>query len=59
MRLIGATFGLGFIFGPAIGGALSKIFYSAPAYFATIISQITVLTTTFFSSRDSQGKKGK
>ncbi len=48
MGLIGAAFGLGFIFGPAIGGALSKISYSTPAYFATIISLITVLTTLFF-----------
>lgn len=48
MGLIGAAFGLGFIFGPAIGGALSKISYSAPAYFATVVSLITVLATIFF-----------
>ncbi|KKQ23720.1 MAG: Major facilitator superfamily transporter [Candidatus Roizmanbacteria bacterium GW2011_GWC2_37_13] len=48
MGLIGAAFGLGFIFGPAIGGALSKISYSTPAYFATAVSLITVLTTIFF-----------
>lgn len=48
MGLIGAAFGLGFIFGPAIGGVLSKISYSTPAYFATVISLITVLTTAFF-----------
>ena len=48
MGLIGAAFGLGFIFGPALGGALSKISYSTPAYFATVVSLITVLTTIFF-----------
>lgn len=48
MGLIGAAFGLGFIFGPAIGGALSKISYSTPAYFAAGISLITILATVFF-----------
>lgn len=48
MGLIGAAFGLGFIFGPAIGGAMSKISYSTPAYFATIVSLITFFTTAFF-----------
>lgn len=48
MGLIGAAFGLGFIFGPAIGGFLSRISYSAPAFLAAFISLITVLTTIFF-----------
>jgi DHA1 family tetracycline resistance protein-like MFS transporter len=48
MGLMGAAFGLGFIFGPAIGGALSKISYSTPAYFATAVSLLTVLTTILF-----------
>ncbi|MFZ6035317.1 MAG: MFS transporter [Patescibacteria group bacterium] len=48
MGIMGAAFGLGFIFGPAIGGALSRISYSAPAYFATAISLITVMTTFLF-----------
>lgn len=34
MGLIGAAFGLGFIFGPAIGGFLSHWGYAAPAFFA-------------------------
>jgi len=38
MGLIGAAFGLGFIFGPAIGGFLSHWGYSAPAWFASAIS---------------------
>lgn len=48
MGLIGAAFGLGFIFGPAIGGFLSKFSYSLPAFFAAFISLITVFTTILF-----------
>jgi len=38
MGLIGAAFGLGFMFGPAIGGFLSHWGYAAPAWFASAIS---------------------
>jgi multidrug resistance protein len=38
MGLVGAAFGLGFIFGPAIGGFLSQYGYSVPAYFASGLS---------------------
>lgn len=48
MGMIGAAFGLGFIFGPAIGGFLSNFSYSAPAYFATAVSLLSVLATFFF-----------
>lgn len=48
MGVIGAAFGMGFIFGPAIGGALSRFSYSTPAYFATVVSLITVVTTILF-----------
>jgi MFS family permease len=34
MGMIGAAFGLGFTFGPLIGGIMSHISYSAPFYFA-------------------------
>jgi MFS family permease len=34
MGMIGAAFGLGFTFGPMIGGILSRISYSAPFFFA-------------------------
>ncbi|MEJ5367505.1 MAG: MFS transporter [Bryobacteraceae bacterium] len=40
--LIGAAFGLGFIFGPALGGALSRISLSAPAYAAGVLSLLTL-----------------
>jgi multidrug resistance protein len=38
MGMIGAAFGLGFIFGPAIGGFLSHWGYAAPAWFAAAVS---------------------
>lgn len=37
MGLIGAAFGLGFIFGPAIGGFLSGWGYTVPAFFAALL----------------------
>jgi len=40
--LIGAAFGLGFILGPAMGGALSKVSLAAPAYAAGALSLITL-----------------
>jgi len=48
MGMIGAAFGLGFIFGPALGGLLAKISYSTPAYFAAGIAMLTVAATYFF-----------
>lgn len=45
MGIIGAAFGLGFIFGPAIGGFLARYSYSYPGYFAMGISLITVFLT--------------
>jgi MFS transporter, DHA1 family, tetracycline resistance protein len=48
MGLIGAAFGMGFIFGPAIGGFLSRYGFFAPALFAMGISICTVIATFFF-----------
>lgn len=45
--LIGAAFGLGFIVGPALGGILSKISLSAPAYAAAILSFATTIYAFF------------
>ncbi|HEY3295854.1 MAG TPA: MFS transporter [bacterium] len=38
MGLIGAAFGLGFIFGPALGGLLTHYGYSAPSYVAAVLA---------------------
>jgi MFS transporter, DHA1 family, tetracycline resistance protein len=40
MGLVGAAFGLGFIFGPAIGGLLSHFSVSAPFYFAAALAAV-------------------
>lgn len=45
--LIGMAFGLGFILGPAIGGALSHISVHAPAFGAGILSLFTVILAYF------------
>ncbi|MBA2241893.1 MAG: MFS transporter [Chthoniobacterales bacterium] len=43
MGMIGAAFGLGFTFGPMIGGVMSRISYSAPFFFAAALSAANVL----------------
>jgi MFS family permease len=45
MGMIGAAFGLGFIFGPAIGGALSHVSYALPAYFGCALSALAMILT--------------
>lgn len=48
MGLLGAAFGIGFMFGPAIGGFLSQWGFAAPALFAAAISLISTFTTAIF-----------
>lgn len=45
--IIGAAFGLGFLFGPALGGVLSTYGYEWPAYAAACCSLLS-LTATYF-----------
>jgi len=47
MGLIGAAFGLGFVFGPAIGGVLSRHGYSVPAYVACGLALLAALCAAF------------
>ena len=47
MGLVGAAFGLGFIFGPAIGGFLSRCGYAAPAFFAAALSLANFVAAWF------------
>jgi multidrug resistance protein len=47
MGLVGAAFGLGFIFGPAIGGILSQYGFPVPIYFASLLS-IIASTMAYF-----------
>ena len=41
--LLGAAFGLGFIVGPALGGALSPISYAAPIWAAAAITVVAIV----------------
>ena len=51
MGLIGAAFGLGFVFGPFIGGIMAKRFgYDFPTYFSALLSFLALLLTIFFVS---------
>jgi len=45
--LIGMAFGLGFIIGPALGGALSQISLAAPAYAAGTLSLLSAIVGFF------------
>jgi MFS transporter, DHA1 family, multidrug resistance protein len=47
MGIIGASVGLGFIFGPAIGGVFSQSNLSTPFYIAGTTSLVTFLFVTF------------
>lgn len=48
MGLIGAAFGLGFVFGPAVGGLLaSKFGFGVPVFFAAGLSLIALLMAIF------------
>jgi len=47
MGLFGAAFGLGFIFGPAIAGVLSKYGVHVPFYFAAVLSLANAIALYF------------
>lgn len=47
LGMIGAAFGLGFIIGPAAGGALSQFGYSIPAFAAAGLSALNLLAIYF------------
>lgn len=48
MGLFGAMFGLGFIFGPAIGGILSRYGIHVPFLFAALLSLVNAVLLYFF-----------
>jgi len=47
MGLFGAMFGLGFIFGPAIGGILSRYGIGVPFLFAAVLSAVNAVLVVF------------
>jgi DHA1 family tetracycline resistance protein-like MFS transporter len=48
LGMIGAAFGLGFIIGPAVGGALSVYGYAVPAFAAAALALLNLLAVFFF-----------
>lgn len=48
MGLIGAAFGLGFIFGPALGGIVSRVSLAAPFLLAALLSALNALAVYCF-----------
>ncbi len=53
MGLIGAAFGLGFVFGPGLGGILGHVHVSLPAYAAAMLSAVAAMLT-FARLRESR-----
>ena len=51
MGLVGAAFGLGFIFGPAIGGILARFGHSTPMWFAAALC-----FANFLAARDAASR---
>lgn len=59
--IIGAAFGLGFIFGPALGGLLGRYGYAAPAWAAAILAAIALVMTYIWlpeTNRTSRAARG-
>ncbi|MED0674385.1 MFS transporter [Aneurinibacillus thermoaerophilus] len=57
MGIIGAAVGLGFIFGPAIGGVFSKTSLNMPFFIAGMVSAITFFFVLFFLSESLPAEK--
>lgn len=57
MGMLGAAFGLGFIFGPATGGFLSQWGFGVPAYFAAAVAAIAAISTWLFLEETIDTKK--
>lgn len=48
LGLIGATFGIGFMVGPLLGGVLSTVSHSFPFWFAGILATVNTIIAFFF-----------
>ena len=63
MGVVGAATGLGFVFGPALGGVFSKINLSIPFYVAGVTSLLTFFVVWFFLeeslTKENRGQKHK
>ena len=56
MGIIGAAFGLGFIFGPALGGLLGQYHPTYPAFAAAILGVFNLALAYFLLPETNQGK---
>lgn len=50
LGLIGAMFGIGFMLGPIIGGALAKVSHATPFWFAGGLATLNAIAVVLFSS---------
>jgi MFS transporter, DHA1 family, tetracycline resistance protein len=57
LGLIGAAFGLGFIIGPAVGGLLSKVNFSLPAFVAAGIAALNLVQIFFLLPETLTGEQ--
>jgi predicted MFS family arabinose efflux permease len=55
MGLVGAAFGLGFVFGPAIGGVLTRFGASAPMWVAAALCFLNFVAAVFFLPESRHG----
>ena len=59
MGLVGAAFGLGFIFGPAIGGILTRFGHSTPMWFAAALCFANFVAAWFLLPETRHGDRDR
>lgn len=59
LGIIGATFGIGFILGPMVGGIFSKISHSAPFYLAGCMALVNGISAFFFLTESNHHRSTK
>jgi MFS family permease len=59
LGIIGATFGIGFILGPMVGGVLSKISHAFPFYFAGGMALVNGISAFFFLEESNHDRSTK
>jgi DHA1 family tetracycline resistance protein-like MFS transporter len=56
LGIIGATFGIGFILGPMVGGVLSKISHAFPFYFAGSLALVNGISALIFLKESNHNR---
>lgn len=59
MGVVGAAFGLGFIFGPAIGGVLARFGAATPMWFAAALCLANFTAALFLLPESRRGERGR